>query len=65
MNEGFVPPEFWKGHLYFLHLPLYQGYFVRHAVDYDNFLRLLNDGRHIDADDMFCSGLHGKPVCFV
>jgi hypothetical protein len=35
---------------------------VRHAVGLDNLARLIDDGRHVDTNDVFCACLHGEPV---
>lgn len=52
-----------EGQLDLLHLALQQRDLVRHAVGGDNLTCLLDDGRHVNANDVLCAGLHGEPVC--
>jgi hypothetical protein len=49
-------------HLNLLHLALKESDLVRHAIDGHDFSRLLNDGRHIHANDMLCAGLDREPA---
>lgn len=48
-------------HLNLLHLALDQRNLVRQPVDLDNLAGLEDDGRHVDADDVLCSGLGREP----
>jgi hypothetical protein len=49
-------------HLDLLHLSLYQGDLIRHAVDLDNLPGLENDCRHVYADDVLGTSFDGEPA---
>lgn len=51
-----------EGQLDLLHLALEQGDLVAHAVGLDNLLGLVDDGGHVDSDDMLGACTHGEPV---
>jgi hypothetical protein len=59
---GYYDVDLVEGEHDLLHLALQQRDLVRHAVGLDNLARLLDDGRHVDANDVLCAGLDGEPV---
>jgi hypothetical protein len=62
---GYYYVDLVEGQNNLLHLSLQQGDLVRHAVDFDNLLRLVDDGRHIDTNDVLRTCLYGEPISHV
>jgi hypothetical protein len=62
---GYYNVHLGEGQLHLFHLALQQRDLVAEAVDLDNLLGLLDNGGHVDANDVFRAGLDGEPVVFV
>ena len=59
---GYYDVDLVEGQLDLLHLALKQGDLVTHAVALDNLLGLVDDGGHVDTNDVLGACAHGEPV---